>query len=283
MRWAIPTASGAFASAVGLLVASMIVLSSNASQGQGIDLGGDGPIEVQADEGIEWRREDKVIIARGDARAVRGDSSIAADLLTAYYREVDGREEIYRFEAEGSVEIVSDTTTMFGSRAVYEADSDTVLLTGEPARIVTPEERLAAEEGIEVRNAENVAVARGNVRIERADHRLRADTVTARYVENQEGQFEIRQVEADGNVLLSTPGEIVRAAHGTYDVQSEFATLTGSVKITQGQNQLNGDVAEVNLATGVSRLRSAKGASGGGRVRALLFPEGSDRPAPAGR
>ena len=269
--------------ALRLLLTLIVALSPFAPRAQGIDLGGEGPIEVEAEQGIEWRRDEKVVVARGNARATRGGNSIAADTLTAYYREADGQQEIYRFEAEGTVEITSDSTKMYGSRAVYESDSDTVVLTGDPARIVTPEERLSAQDGIEVRNGENVAVARGDVRIERADQRVRADLVTARFTETGEGEVEVREVEADGNVLLSTPNEIIRAQHATYDVQSEFATLTGSVRITQGQNQLNGDVAEVNLATGVSRLRSAGGAGGGGRVRALLFPEAADSPSGAER
>ena len=33
---------------------------------------GDGPLEIDADDGIEWRRNDKVYIARGNARAASG-------------------------------------------------------------------------------------------------------------------------------------------------------------------------------------------------------------------
>lgn len=264
-----------FIPALALTLFVLLITAPSASRAQGIDFGGDGPIEVEAEQGIEWRRDERVVVARGNARAIRGGDSIAADVLTAYYREVDGRQEIHRLEADGNVEIASDSTRMYGSHAVYEADSDTVVLTGAPARIVTPEETVAAEEGIELRNGENVAVARGDVQIERGDQRLRADVVTAHFVESESGKAEVRELEAEGNVLLSTPKEIVRARHATYDVRTELATLTGSVKITQGKNQLNGDVADVNLATGVSRLRAAGGAAGGGRVRALLFPEGS--------
>lgn len=259
--------------ALALLV--LLIAAPSAPRAQGVDFGGEGPIEVEAEQGIEWQRDEMVVVARGNARATRGGSSIAADTLTAYYRDVDGRQEIHRLEADGNVEIASESTRMYGSHAVYEGDSDTVLLTGAPARIVTPEQTLAAEDGIELRNDENVAVARGDVRIERGDQRLQADIVTARFVEAEGGKVEVRELEAEGNVLLSTPKEIVRARHATYDVRTELATLTGSVKITQGRNQLNGDVADLNLATGVSRLRSAGGAAGGGRVRALLFPEGT--------
>jgi lipopolysaccharide export system protein LptA len=56
-----------------------------------------------------------------------------------------------------------------------------------------------------------------------------------------------------------------------YNEIDNIATLSGSVRITRGQNQLAGDVAEVNLDTGVSRLLSQT--EGEGLVRGLLVPE----------
>ena len=56
-----------------------------------------------------------------------------------------------------------------------------------------------------------------------------------------------------------------------YDLQLNVATLTGSVRLTRGANQLNGDFAEVNLDTGISRLLARPG--GAGRVSGLLVPD----------
>ena len=50
--------------------------------------------------------------------------------------------------------------------------------------------------------------------------------------------------------------------------------MNGSVKITRGQTQLNGDRAEVNLNTGVSRLLTmVKGQKKSNeRVRGIFMP-----------
>ena len=45
--------------------------------------------------------------------------------------------------------------------------------------------------------------------------------------------------------------------------------LKGGVKITRGPDQLNGDKAEINLNSGVSRLLSG----GGKKVRGLFGPK----------
>jgi lipopolysaccharide export system protein LptA len=37
-------------------------------------------------------------------------------------------------------------------------------------------------------------------------------------------------------------------------VKKEIARLTGNVKITRGENQMNGKEAEINLKTGVSKM-----------------------------
>ena len=55
-------------------------------------------------------------------------------------------------------------------------------------------------------------------------------------------------------------------------MDTELAILTGTVKVTRGKNQLNGDRAEVNMKTGVSRLL----ATAGQRVHTLITP--SDMP-----
>ena len=51
----------------------------------------------------------------------------------------------------------------------------------------------------------------------------------------------------------------------------DLATLTGDVRLTRGSTQLNGDRAEVNMDTGVSRLFTTK--DGQRRVRGVITPD----------
>src|SRR5262249_58577797 len=63
----------------------------SAAQGEAGGLLGGGqsnsPIEIEAEAGIEWRRNEKQYIARGNATAKRGDLTVHADTLTAHYRD----------------------------------------------------------------------------------------------------------------------------------------------------------------------------------------------------
>ena len=60
----------------GIVLASSKISKSNPSQ----------PIEIDADQGIEWLSGDKVYLARGNANAKQGDFSMRADILKAFYR-----------------------------------------------------------------------------------------------------------------------------------------------------------------------------------------------------
>jgi lipopolysaccharide export system protein LptA len=233
----------------------------------------DEPIAIDAVQGIEWRRDEKTYIARGDVRAVRGDMAVYADTLTAYYREKeDGSTEIWRLAADGNVRMTSKTETLFGDRATYDMDKGVITVTGKDLRVETPTEVVTARDSLEYWDKEQIVVARGDAEVVQADKRVRADTLTGHQVRDANGTSRLSTVEADGNVRISTKAEFARANEAVYDLDTELAILTGAVKVTRGQNQLNGDRAEVNMKTGVSRLL----ASSGERVRTLITP--SDMP-----
>jgi lipopolysaccharide export system protein LptA len=54
-----------------------------------------------------------------------------------------------------------------------------------------------------------------------------------------------------------------------YSVVDNVAVLMGNVKITRGDNQLNGEAAEMNMTTKVNRVIAGPAA---GRVSGLLIP-----------
>ena len=65
---------------------------------------------------------------------------------------------------------------------------------------------------------------------------------------------------------------VVRGDRGVYSAQTGMARLLGDVRITRGDNQINGREAIVNMRTGVARLVSSPGA----RVQGLIVPNQQD-------
>ena len=258
------------------VVALAITLTWSAIQAQGVGLPGqsrDAPLEINADQGIEWQQQTQAYIARGNARAVQGEVAVHAEILTAYYREKQGGgTSIWRIDAENKVRIVSPAQRAFGDKGVYDVDKGILVLTGN-VRMETATDRITARDSLEYWEKRNLAVARGDAIAERGENKLRADVLTAHFLKDANGKSRVRQVDAFDNIVITTPDEIVRSNRGVYDVETGIAKLTGSVKITRGTNQLNGEYAEVNLTTGVSQLFG-----GGGGVRGVFTPERTATP-----
>jgi lipopolysaccharide export system protein LptA len=275
---------------------------------QELALTGEGPIEVLADDAIEWHREERMVVARGNARATRDGTTVYADRLIARYRDrsgstapvgtnLGGSGEIWRLEAEGNVRIVGGNDRAEGDRAVYDLDRRVLVLTGRALSLTNGEDRVTARDALEYWAETRMAVARGDAVVTSEDRKLEADTVVAYFVEDTpdpsapprpaaqparqgEGPATTRRAnkldraEAFGNVRITTPNEVARGDRGIYTPEDGIARLAGNVRITRGQNQLNGQYGEVNMKTGVSRLMPTPG----GRVAGMIVPEERNKP-----
>ncbi len=235
----------------------------------------DEPLEINAEDGIEWNRNDKTYIARGNARAASGDVEVLAEVLTAYYRETEGGDsEIFLLEATGNVRINSPEGTVYGDKGQYKLDEQVFVMTGDDLRLEGEKDRITARDSLEYWEGKQQAIARGDANAYHEDKQIRADVLVANFVENAQSEMEVQRIDAAGNVEIRTQREFVTGDKGVYYVDQELATLTGDVKITQEENQLNGQYAEVNLATGVSTLKGAEPGSeaSGAPVTAIVMP-----------
>lgn len=284
------------------------------ARAQALDLSHGGPIAITAQDGIEWHQADREVIARGDAKAVRGDTTVTANRLTAWYRkkggtgadktaqaakptqaglttgDVDaGGNEIYRVQAEGNVHIYTPTDQAWGNRATYDLDQAVMVMTGRHLKLATPNEVLTARDDLEYWTLKHMAVARGDaVVVTKDQRRLTADTLVAYTAPASPttkqpqpaahsgddllgASGKLEKVEAYGHVSVRTATDTVTGDRGVYLPATGVAVLEGNVRITRGQNQLNGAEAEVNLKTGVARLISAPQR----RVQGLVTPNDS--------
>ena len=286
-----------------VLLAAAIALTATlqASRAQQLDLAHGGPIAITASEGIEWRQEQREVIARGNARAVRQNVTVMADRLTAFYRPRNGApvqpaqsivtgpdtggNEIYRVQADGGVRIFTPTDQAQGDRAVYDLDQAVLLLTGRSLKLTTPDDVLTARDTLEYWSQKHMAVARGNAVVVTTDgRRMTADTLVAYTTDtpatpaapaqqkNTEDPLaasgKLQKVEAFGNVTVRTATDTAIGDRVVYVPDTGIARLAGRVRITRGDNQLDGSEAEVNMKTGIARLLAGTGQ----RVQGLVIP-----------
>jgi lipopolysaccharide export system protein LptA len=183
-----------------LAVASPLTVTCMAPSAwsQGIDLTQGGPIQITSRDGIEWRQAEQVVIAKGDAKAVRGNVTVTADRLYAWYRrkgdtaapqqvstgltgatETEGN-EVYRMRAEGNVHIYTETDQAWGDQATYDLDNAVLVMTGHALKLTTPNDTLTARDTLEYWSQKHVAVARGDAVVVTNDaRRVSADTLAA--------------------------------------------------------------------------------------------------------
>ncbi|MEE8173062.1 MAG: lipopolysaccharide transport periplasmic protein LptA [Alphaproteobacteria bacterium] len=129
---------------------------------------------------------------------------------------------------------------------------------------------------LEVLQSENLAIFRGDVDAIQGDMLLRADVLVVHYRDNKEtpDQPGISRIDVEGNVFVSSPNETAQGARGVYDVDNAKIWLTGQVVLTQGDNVIQGEQLELDLATGKSKVLSAVSVDGKReRVRGLFVPK----------
>ncbi len=279
---------------------------------QGIDLSQGGPVEVTARDGFEWQENQQKVVATGDARAVRGDVTVIADQLTAFYRKKaaqaggaqptaqpaaatpdagatgpdTGNNEVYRLNADGHVHIFTPTDQAWGDHAVYDIDQALLVMTGKALKLTTPQDVMTARDSMEYWSAQHMAVGRGNAVVVTTDgRRLSGDVLVgyttpaaqptpaapaaaAKPADPLAASGKLQRVEAFGNVEVRTAQDTVRGDRGVYVPDTGMARLVGHVRVTHGENQLNGPAADINMKTGIAHMLSTPG----GRVEGLIMP-----------
>ncbi|MCR0980737.1 LptA/OstA family protein [Roseomonas populi] len=245
---------------------------------QPLNLSGGGPVEVTATDGIEWRQNEQVVVARGNAKAVRDGVTVDAARLIARYRPRGGAAaqaaqqqeggdsplsggEIWRLEAEGDVRISTDTDKAQGDRAVYDMDQAVMVLTGRDLRLATPNDTITARDSLEYWSQRRMAVARGAAKVVTSDNRqITADTLVAYFLENAPAVQPAAARSPAPGPAVRVPGGAPAAAPGAARrVPGEGSKLDrvevfGNVEIRTETEVVRGDRAVYSPVTGMARV-----------------------------
>lgn len=266
----------------------------------GNGLGGSMPLDINADNAIEWHQDRHAYVARGNASARKENTTVYGDVLTAYYRVVPGKgNEVFQLVATGNVRIISPNQHVFGDRAVYETDRKLLVVTGGALRLITPTDVVTARDALEYYEDQQLAVARGDAVAVRGTDRIAADVLIALFEKGPDGSQKMKRLDGSGNVVVTSlpkeapdgsrpvgdrPGggrqpDVGRGEKMVYSAADNTAVLLGNVSITRGDNQITGDAAEMDMTTHINRVIAGPGS---GRVSGLLIPEESKDKKPEG-
>lgn len=214
-------------------------------------------------------------VSQGNVIVRKDNNVFYADVVTAYYT---AKNELERVEADGNIRILMSKGSPVGlapkqnsgmAQASAEAfeymKNGNILVLKGPHVITTSDGVLTAEQETRYFQDAQKSVSIGNVVIKQADNTLRADMMTAYYGKNNE----LKKVEATGNVKVVTPKGTAVGEKGIYTPDNAKVELIGKVQIEQQGNFINGDRAETDLNTQISKITGDK--KTGGRISGTFY------------
>lgn len=233
---------------------------------------GDAPVEISADNSLEWMQLEKQYVANGNVEVIQGTSKINSDKLVADYRENEktGATEIWQLTAYDNVRITNGESTAQADKAIYDVNSGVTILTGNDLKLTLPDQVITAQERMDYDMNKGVAKAIGNAKITRGTDTLSAQTITANFVKDAAGKQSLNNATANGGVTIKTPDETITGSNATYNAKNNTAEMLGNVKIARGPNTLEGARAEVNLTNNISKMFGEP--QSGTRVKGVFFP-----------
>jgi lipopolysaccharide export system protein LptA len=270
-----------------------------------------GTVTVLADKMIAHYR--KKGTGPGGAAGLAAPAPVAAAAAAPNGGTPDtGDNEVYRLEGEGHVRIVTPTDEAVGDKAVYDIDQAVLVLTGHALKLTTPQDVISARDSMEYWSQRHVAVGRGDAVVVTSDgRRVSADVLVAYTSDPNQpappgakpvptpaaapgeaakpvdplvaASGKLQRVEAYGNVTVRTQVDTVRGDRGVYVPDTGMARVIGHVRVTHGENQINGPAADVNMKTGIAHVISSPSQ----RVEGLIMPNSAqsqaNAPLPGGK
>jgi lipopolysaccharide export system protein LptA len=111
---------------------------------------------------------------------------------------------------------------------------------------------------IEVQDRADRAIFAGNVHATQAEMTLDTERLTVAYSNKPGGAgaasstsgVQIHRLDAAGGVVVHSPSETAKGDFGIYDLDRRMITLIGNVRLTQGNNVVNGQRLVINLDSG---------------------------------
>ena len=238
----------------------------------------DLPIEIYADEGIEWHKNDNKYLAIGNAKAIQGTLSLKSDYIEAFYEENTSSEmDIVKVEAHKNV-IVTDEKVKItgGDSAEFEVNKDYFKIIGSKLKLTSEFDKLNANKKIEYWRKKNVAVATGKaIAIKKDEFIIKGEKLVWHLEKNGE-KMDIKKILGFENVSIETNNEVAFSDKALYNKSKEICKLFGKVRLQKGESFLMGDYAEVDLKKGISKLMPAPSSTSKKpeRVKALINKEG---------
>lgn len=267
----------------GAIIASMVSLTPEQSNAQsnGND---DQNLIVEADDSLQWLRDQKKYIATGNASATRGGTRLDADVIIADYLETETADAessttITHIEGQKNATFTRGSMIATGENITYDLTAEKAVMTGQNAKIINGSETLTATQSITYDRSQRMITATGNAHVKLSNgQELKGMIITATLNDDEN---DIIRVTAKDNAEVFSPSKGsskgagqngVREAYAdamVYEKSTGIAVLTDNVLLKDAGNILKGDKAVIDTISGTSTMSST---TSGQRVGGVFQP-----------
>jgi len=259
----------------------LIFLSSKISESQQLTNfdNSNGPIEIFADDGIEWHKNKSKYVALGNAKALSGTLSVESDKIEAFYKENDSSNmNITEVRAKKNV-VVKDKKMKItgGEYAEYKIIKDYFFINGKNIILTSEKNILKSNKKLEYWRSKNIAIATGKAEAKKDNEFIVLADKLVWYLQERNQKTTVKKLLGFNNVSIKTNNEVAFSDKAIYNNNTEICKLFGNVKLQRGESFLIGEYAEVDLRSGISKLLPAPGTKlNENKVRALIDKGGID-------
>ena len=235
------------------------------------------PIEIFADDGIEWHKNKSKYVALGNAKALSGTLSLESDKIEAFYKENDSSSmNITEVRAKKNV-VVQDKKMKItgGEYAEYKILKDYFLINGKNIILTSEKNILKSNKKLEYWRSKNIAIATGKAQAKKNNEFVVVADKLVWYLQEKNQKTTVKKLLGFNNVSIKTNNEVAFSDKAIYNNNTEICKLFGNVKLQRGESFLTGEYAEVDLRRGISKLLPAPGTKEN-KVRALIDKGGID-------
>lgn len=232
------------------------------------------PVEIYAEQGIEWHKNDNKYLAIGNAIAKSGKMSVNSDRIEAFYEESDNSGmDIKLVKAHRNVVVTDENLKIVGGKlAEYNLRKDYFSIFGKNLILTSQENKLESKNKMEYWRTKGVAIASGKAKAQKGNEfKIKAEKLVW-YLNENDKKIDVKKIFGFDNVSIFTNNEVAFSDKALYNKESGICKLFGNVKLQKGDSFLTGDYAEVDLNKGISKLLPAPNFDklNENRVRALI-------------
>lgn len=232
------------------------------------------PVEIYAEQGIEWHKNDNKYLAIGNAIAKSGKMSVNSDRIEAFYEESDNSGmDIKLVKAHKNVVVTDENLKIVGGKlAEYNLRKDYFSIFGKNLILTSQENKLESNNKMEYWRTKGVAIASGKAKAQKGNEfKIEAEKLVW-YLNENDKKIEVKKIFGFDNVSIYTNNEVAFSDKALYNKENGICKLFGNVKLQKGDSFLTGDYAEVDLNKGISKLLPAPNFDklNENRVRALI-------------